>query len=83
MTYPRPGFSVERNALLAHWESHSADRLLASLLQFPLSPLSSTRIREQIRNHGRVGEDVNEDVASYIERYNLYGQVPVTPTQES
>lgn len=69
---PRPGITPGLKELLKNWPQDIAEKLSAGAISdLPLSDLSSTGIREQIRR-GETPEGIRKEVLDYIRQRRIY-----------
>ena len=75
ITFLRKGVSVDLSDLNAHWPGWICQRLLNGVVyDADLPEISSTAIRQYIKEHNGVDEDmVPHNVSAYISKYQLYG----------
>jgi nicotinate-nucleotide adenylyltransferase len=69
--YPRKGSKVDRESLLKHWTSKEIDILLKSVLQMPFFDISSTSIRNNIRDK-IINKNIKESILNYIKTKGMY-----------
>jgi nicotinate-nucleotide adenylyltransferase len=72
ISYPRPGHCVELDYLLKKWPKNIAEKLFASILDLPLTDISSTRIRNDFYASPKIRNYLPEKVEEYMLKNDLY-----------
>jgi nicotinate-nucleotide adenylyltransferase len=71
---PRRGCEPDREELAKHWTPKEIDILLQCVLQMPFFDISSTAVRESIRN-GAEPKKMNKKLLEYINKQGLYREI--------
>lgn len=72
IVYPRPDQNVTYDMLRQHWDVDDARKLYESILNLPIYNISSTMVREAIKDKKDVSKWLNSKVIDYIKEFNLY-----------
>ncbi len=72
ITYPRAKVDIKIEILLKYWEKDLAVKLYNSLIDSPVYDISSTEIRQMIRNGDKKLSMIDENVYNYIINNKLY-----------
>ena len=69
--YPRKGYGFDQKKMREHWNDKEIDILSRSLLQMPFFDVSSTAVRNSIKNNKEC-KNLNKDILNYIKNKGLY-----------
>ncbi len=72
ITYPRKGEDISLEYLQSKWESKLANKLFNSIVDFPVYEISSTVIRDEIKNKNISSKHLDKKVLEYINQKNIY-----------
>ena len=72
ITVKRPGYELDTEPLKAKLSSEQIDKLLAHVIDIPLTDESSTEVRRRIAAGEPIDNMVPKSVAEYIEQKQLY-----------
>ncbi len=72
ITYPRKGEDISLEYLQSKWEPKLASKLFNSIVDFPIYEISSTLIRDEIKNKNSSSKYLDEKVLEYINQKNIY-----------
>ena len=72
ISYPRPGYSINHTYLSKNWSKKRAEKLFNSILNLPLTDISSTQIREFFYKTPEIRNFIPEEVCEYIIKHNMY-----------
>ena len=72
ITYPRKGEDISLKYLQSKWEPKLASKLFNSIVDFPIYEISSTLIRDEIKNKNSSSKYLDEKVLEYINQKNIY-----------
>lgn len=73
ITFPRPDYPVTPEEIAPYWPTDIASKLLKSCLNdVPLFPVSSSAIRQMVRNGDDVSQFVPPEIMQSIQTYSLY-----------
>jgi nicotinate-nucleotide adenylyltransferase len=71
LTYPRRGFE-DLSTIFEHWDKCTADKLCSSLLPYPFFDISSTEIRQYLKEKKNIHSELLSETFEYIKQNNLY-----------
>jgi nicotinate-nucleotide adenylyltransferase len=72
ISYPRPGTYIDLPYLEKKWPKEIALKLFNSIINLPLTDISSTTIRKDFYRCPEVHNFLPQNVAEYISKYNFY-----------
>ena len=72
LTYPRQGEKVTLESLKKNWTLEMSEKLLKTIVQTAVFPVSATNIRERIISKENINNLVKPEVLNYINKNKLY-----------